>query len=115
MATLITEQDLDHMRTFPLNHKTRLIQEMMIRSPVIERNLLGNTDCAKAILKLRADGLRLIDLQPLESAFRSIWYKRGASLLESLRGRAKAEIAAMVLWECHGDDGDMTTVRMWHI
>lgn len=114
MATLITKQDLDHMRAFPVNQKTKLIQEMMIKTPMTEQKFQGNTHCARTILRLRADGLRLIDLQSLESAFSSIWYKRGGSLLQSLRGRARAEVAAMVVWECVGG-GDVATVRMWRM
>lgn len=114
MATLITKQDLDHMRAFPVSQKTKLLQELMIRSPMTEQNFQGNTHCAKTILRLRADGLRLIDLQSLESAFSSIWYKRGGSLLQTLRGRASPEVAAMVVWECIGED-DVTTIRMWRM
>jgi len=82
----------------------------MSREPVAERNYEGNTHFVKTILKLRADGLRLIDLQPFETAFTSVWYRRNASLL----GKAKADVAAMVVWE-GSDRQDVTTLRVWRI
>ena len=111
MATLITSQDMDYMKAFPADQKLKIMREIMSRSPAAERNFEGNTYCVKTILKLRADGLRLIDLQPLESAFTSVWYKRNGSLL----GRGKTEIAAMVVWEGNDSDDDVTTVKVWKI
>jgi hypothetical protein len=61
MAAFITSQDRDHMKSFPVEHKTRIMREIMTRYPVAERNFVGNTHFVKTILKLRADGLRLID------------------------------------------------------
>lgn len=110
MATLITSQDMDYMKAFPADQKVKIMREIMSRSPTAERHFEGNTYCVKTILKLRADGLKLIDLQPLESAFTCVWYKRNGSLL----GRGKTEVAAMVVWECSADD-DVTTVKVWHM
>lgn len=111
MGTLITNQDMDHMRTFPADRKMKIMREIMSERPVAERNFEGNTFCAKAILKLRADGMRLIDLQPLETAFVSIWYKKCGSFLSW----AKSGVAAMVVWETNDHDNDVTTVRIWQI
>jgi hypothetical protein len=111
MTTLITSQDMEYMKAFPADQKSKIMREIMSRSPVAERDFEGNTHCVKTILKLRADGLRLIDLQPLESAFTSVWYKRNESLL----GRAKTEVAAMVVWACNDGDDDVTTVKIWKI
>lgn len=115
MAALITAQDLDYMKTFPLIHKTKLMQFIMTRNPIAEQSFHGNTDCAKTIRRLRADGLHLIDLEQQDGFFRSVWYKRERSLLESLRGRPRSEVAAMVVWELNGDDDDITTLRLWQI
>jgi hypothetical protein len=115
MATHITKRDLDHMRTFPALHKTRLMQEIMAKVPVAEKILQGNTHFVKTIRKLRADGLQLIDLQPREGIFRSIWYRRGGSRMLSLFGRTKLEFATMVVWEVNDDAGDITTVRNWQL
>jgi hypothetical protein len=111
MATLITSQDMDYMKAFPADQKSKIMREIMSRCPVAERQFEGNTHCVKTILKLRADGLRLIDLQPQESAFISVWYKRNGSLL----GRAKTEVAAMVVWACSDCEDDVTTVKIWKI
>ena len=109
--SVINSQDMNHMRSFPADLKSRIMREIMSRSPVAERKYEGNTHFVKTILKLRADGLRLIDLQALETAFSSIWYKKNASLL----GRTKSDAAAMVVWEGSERDDDVTTVRVWRI
>jgi hypothetical protein len=115
MAALITEQDLNYMKSFPVSQKARLMQLIMTRIPLAEENYQGNTDCVKSIRKLRADGLRLIDLQQLEGVFRSIWYRRDGSMLESLMGRARSEVAAMVVWELNGGEDDVAAVSYWQI
>jgi hypothetical protein len=111
MAASITSQDREHMRAFSAEQKSRIMREIMSRYPVAERNYVGNTHFVKTILKLRADGLRLIDLQAQETAFTSVWYKKSGSLL----GRGKADIAAMVVWAANASEDDMTTVRVWRI
>ena len=108
---VITNQDMSYMRSFPAVQKSRILREIMSRSPVAERNYEGNTHFVKTILKLRADGLRLIDLQPFETAFASVWYKKNASLL----GKTKADIAALVVWESSECEDDVTTVNVWRI
>jgi hypothetical protein len=110
MLTVITDQDRNYMNAFPIARKAKIIQEIMSRPPVEEDSLEGSNDYLKTILKLRADGMRLIDLQPQESAFTTVWYSRHRSLL----GTVKAEIAALVVWEFDGDK-DVTTLRVWHI
>lgn len=111
MATFITSQDRDHMKAFPAEQKSRIMREIMSRYPVAERNFVGNTHFVKTILKLRADGMRLIDLQALETAFTSVWYKRNGSLL----GKAKTDVAAMVVWATSASEDDTTTLRVWRI
>ena len=111
MATAITHEDLGYMRNFPPQKKMGVIHEIMSKSPVKEWNLEGNNNYVKTILRLRAGGLMLIDLQPLETAFTSVWYKKNGSLLK----REKSEIAALVVWEFNSDDKDLTTIRVWDI
>lgn len=108
---VITSEDMSRMKAFPAAHKSRIMQEIMTRSPVAESNYEGDTGFVKTILKLRADGLRLIDLQPLENACTSVWYKRSGSLL----GRTNEDIAAMVIWESSGRAYDVTTVKIWRL
>jgi hypothetical protein len=115
MAALITGRDLDDMKAFPTHRKTALMRLIMTQAPAEERNFQGNTDCAKAIRRLRADGLQLIDLQQHDCFFSSVWHKRERSLLGFLLGRPGTEVAAMVVWESNGDEDDSTTVRTWQI
>jgi hypothetical protein len=115
MASHITARDLAHMKAFPARHKTRLMREIMTKVPVAEKILPGNSHFVKTIRKLRADGLRLIDLQPREGIFTSIWYRREGSSMLSLLGRPKLEFATMVVWEVNDDADDITTVRNWQL
>ena len=108
---VITSQDMSHMKTFPSAQRARIMREIMSRSPIAERNYEGNTHFVKTILKLRADGLRLIDVQPFETALASVWYKKNASLL----GKTKSDFAAMVVWQCSAREQDVTTVKVWRI
>lgn len=111
MVTAITDRDRGHMNTFPIDKKMRIMQKIMARLPVAEWNFEGNNNYVKAMLKLRAGGLGLIDLQPQETAFTTVWYSKNRSLL----GRAKTEAAAMVVWEYNGDAEGVTSLRVWHI
>ena len=61
----------------------------------------------KLLLKLRDDGFALVDLQPHETAFTSVWYRNG-------RTNTARENVAMLLWETL-DVGNSTTVMMWRI
>ena len=108
---VINSQDMSYMRAFPVAQKSKIMREIMSRSPVAERTYEGNTHFVKTILKLRTDGLRLIDLQPFEKAFASVWYKKNASLI----GKTKADVAAMVVWEGGEREEDVTTVKVWRI
>ncbi|MBI2752547.1 MAG: hypothetical protein HYX46_03390 [Betaproteobacteria bacterium] len=54
----------------------------------------GDHDFERILLKLRRDGFRLIDLQREDTAFTTVWYRRGKSFL----GLA-AEDVPMLLWE----------------
>lgn len=111
MATAITDRDRGHMDTFPVEKKMRIMQKIMARLPVAEWNFEGSNSYVKAMLKLRAGGLGLIDLQPQETAFTTVWYGKNRSLL----GRVKTEVAAMVVWEFNGNAEGVTTLRVWHI
>ena len=111
MAPVITDQDLGHMKTFSENTKRKIISEIMIRTPVEESNLHGNTSYAKAVLKLRARGLELIELQPQETALTTVWYSQTRTLL----GCMKLEVAAMLIGEFGGHDENSATLRIWRI
>jgi hypothetical protein len=42
MATLITSQDMDYMKAFPADQKSKIMREIMSRSPVAGGNVQGN-------------------------------------------------------------------------
>ena len=110
-AIAITDHDRGHMKSFPVEQRARIIRKIMTNPPVTEWNLDGDNSYVKAMLRLRALGLGLIDLQPQENAFSAIWYRRRRSLW----GRPKAEVAAIVVWERDGSAGGTTTVKVWNI
>lgn len=109
MATLITDQDLDNMHAFPVQEKEKIMRQIMSAPPVYERNVEGNNDCVKTLLNLKAGGLRLIDLQPQETVFTTIWYGKNGTLL----GWLKSGAVALLVWESNGVD--KAVLRIWHI
>jgi hypothetical protein len=111
LAAVITDQDMGHMKRFSPHKKQKIIGKIMSKKPVEESSLHGNTSYARALLRLRARGLQLIDVQPQETVFTTVWYRQNRSLL----GRMKLEVAAMLVWEFGGHEGDSTTMRIWHI
>lgn len=111
MATVITDQDVSHMKKFSATKKQKIITKIMSNTPVEESHLYGSASYARALLRFRARGLELIDVQPHETVFASVWYSESKSLL----GRMKFDVAAMLVWELGGPDGDSTTLRIWHI
>lgn len=109
MATVITDQDLNSMNAFPVEEKEKIMRKIMSGLPAEERNFEGNTSCVKTILNLKASGLRLIDLQPQETVFTTIWYGKNGSVLNRLKSAA----VAMMVWEANGVD--KAVLKIWHI
>ena len=109
MATLITDQDLDNMNAFPVQEKEKIMRQIMSTPPVDERNVDGNNDCIKTLLNLKAGGLRLIDLEPQETVFTTIWYDGNGTSL----GRLKSGAVALLVWESNGVD--KAVLRIWHV
>ena len=105
----ITDRDRGHMNTFPIKKKERIMQRIMAKPPMSEWNFEGYNNYAKAMLKLRTGGLGLIDLQPQETAFTTVWYGKNGTLMNWL----KSDAVALLLWESNGDD--KAILRIWHI
>ena len=99
------------MKTFSATKKQKIITKIMSNTPIEESHLYGNASYARALLRFRARGLQLIDVQPHETVFASVWYSESKSLL----GPMKFDVAAMLVWEFGGPDGDSATLRIWHI
>ncbi len=109
VKTRINEEDTKHLQSFPNARKQTVLQRIMSLKPSKSIVSEGDHDFEKTVLKLRRDGFRLIDLQRHDTAFTTVWYRKGKSFL----GLA-AEDAAMPLWELK-DPGASTTVMTWRV
>ena len=107
---LITERDKSHMKAFSPALRASVMQRIMSKPPIEERVIEGNVRPVIALLRLRAEGMKLMDLQTQESAFTSIWYRTGRTLLN----RHKPDLAAMVIWELN-HDAEIATFRIWRV
>src|SRR5512146_2207204 len=107
MNTRINDKDMHHLHAFPDTRKAAVIHKMMSHEPAQSVVLNGNTDFEKTVLKLHRDGFGLIDLQPQETAFSAVWYRKGGTLLPWAR-----EQVAMLLWEAPEQS---TTLMTWQV
>lgn len=110
MTTCIFDQDLNHLYTFPVERKGKVMQQIMSKSPLEERAFVGNNHYEKTVAQLRTDGFSLIDFQPLETAFSMVWYRKTTRFL----GLVHSEAVAMLVWEFKGYV-DTITLRTWQI
>ena len=110
MSIRITDQDLQHLQAFPGTRKVAVMQKIMSLAPSQITVLEGNNHFEKAVLGLRRGGYSLIDLQSVETAFTTVWYRRGKALL----GLAAGAYVTMLLWEAQ-DCGESTTQMTWRV
>lgn len=106
-ALRITDDDLNHMNGFPAVRKLALIETIMSCAPAASVAFTGNNHYERAILRLRRDEFRLIDLQPQELLFTSVWYRKCRSAMKMSR----IELA-MLLWV---SKEELTNLTMWRI
>jgi hypothetical protein len=109
VSIAITDKDRRHMDAVSSAERLRIMQRIMRGPPAEERRFRGNTNYVKAMLTLRAGGLRLIDLQRHETSFASVWYRRGASVL----GLPLSESVALLVWEVDEHNDEVTTLKTW--
>ena len=107
---LITEKDVKHMRAFSHSERAALMQKIMSKTPVEERVFEGNSRSVRALWRLRAEGLKLVDLNSQETVFTSIWYRNGRSILSP----QKPHVAAMIVCEVN-DEQEVATFKIWHV
>ena len=107
---LITDNDVKHMKAFSAAERAALVQKIMSQTPVEERVFEGNSRSVRALWRLREEGLKLVDLNPQETVFTSLWYRNGRSILT----RPKPHVAAMVVWEVN-DSEEVATFKLWHV
>ena len=108
-TTRINESDMAHMNAFPADRKAWVLAQIMALDSSQKSVHMTKHHYEKALLKLREDGFALIDLQPLETAFTSVWYRESGFPLRLAR-----ENVAMLVWETLAV-GDSTTVIQWRI
>jgi hypothetical protein len=109
LKTQINERDREHLQEFPAHRKAMVMEKIMSLTPARHMVFHGKNHFEKAVLKIRRDGFRLIDLQPQETAFTTVWYRKGRSFL------GKGADVTMLLWEHSDEHGDSTTMMSWRI
>jgi len=110
METRINDEDLGHMAAFPESRKAAVMKRIMGHAPAENVVLEGDDSFESAVLRLRRDGYGLIDLQRQETAFTTVWYRKGKALL----GLAGVEVA-MLMWEASACGGGATTLMTWRV
>jgi len=111
-AARISYRDLDYQRDFPDAEKARLMRAVLSVLPEDVKTTSGKHDFEKSLLKLRADGFCLIDMQSLEVALTTVWYRKSASLL----GFVKSEVVIALDWTMMDDGRNETTIlRRWQL
>jgi hypothetical protein len=111
-AARISSRDLDYQRDFPDAEKARLMRAVLSALPEDVKTTSGKHDFEKSLLKLRADGFRLIDMQSLEVALTTVWYRKSALLL----GFVKSEVVIALDWTMMDDGRNETTIlRRWQL
>jgi hypothetical protein len=105
--TRITDDDRDHMRAFPAHQKLQMMEKIMSCTPATNAAFSGNNHYERAILRLRRDDFRLIDLQPQEFLLTSVWCKKRRSAI----GMPRLEVA-LLLWIV---DEELTHLRTWRL
>ena len=109
VSIAITDKDRRHMEAIPVARRLTLMRRLMCGPPTEERHFLGSTNYVKTMLKLRAGGARLIDLQWQETSFTAVWYRRSASVM----GLLLSEAIALVVWEVNERNEEVTTLKTW--
>ncbi len=110
MRAGISESDIRQMNLFPQTEKSRVMEAIMSLTPLKTEMRSDANYYEKSLISLRKEGFGLIDLQPLETALTTVWYRRAGRL----PARFAREDVTMLLWESQ-DDGEATTVIHWRI
>ena len=110
-ATQINDLDREHLRAFPALRKELVMQKIEVIAPTRCATHKGKNEYQKAIINIHRDGYGLIDMQPHDSVFTSLWYRKDRSFL------SMGADVTMLLWEDGGndDDDDSTTMTSWKI
>jgi hypothetical protein len=108
--TQINERDHKHLLAFPAHRKTQVLKHIESHAPMRSVVYQGKSGYERAVFNLHRDGYGLIDMQPQESLFTTLWYRKDRSIL------SMGADVTMLLWEDGGnDDEDSTTLTNWRI
>ena len=109
--TQINDIDREHLRAFSAFRKALVMQKIEVLTPTRCVTYHGKNEYQKAIINIHRDGYGLIDMQPQELLFTTVWYRKDRSFL------SKGVDVTMLLWEHGGDshEGDLTTLATWRI
>ena len=97
-----------HMQAFPAHRKAQVMEKIMSLTPVANVLSQGNNKFEKAVMNLHREGYGLIDLQPQETVFTSVWYRKSRALV------GKGADVTMLLWE-DDEGGASVTMMSWRI
>ena len=108
LSTRITDIDRAHMQAFSQERKAAVMAKIMTLTPLQTVVHQGGNQFEKAVLNMHREKFLLIDLQPHETAFTTVWYRDSRLFL------GKQSDVTMLLWE-DGEVCDSTTIMTWRI
>ena len=108
LSTQITDIDRAHMQAFSQERKAAVMAKIMTLTPLQTVVHQGGNQFEKAVLNMHREKFLLIDLQPHETAFTTVWYRDSRLFL------GKQSDVTMLLWE-DGEVCDSTTIMTWRI
>src|SRR5689334_21167148 len=112
MSVELSDDDLNHLRTFPLKKKVALRQKITIQPPKQKIRGTGNTCYDKILGRLRNNRFSLIDFQPMDTACTTTWYRRAPTLLRV----SQSETVAIFIWQSgERNVGNTTTLSLWQL
>lgn len=107
LLSQITGLDHKHMQAFPAHRKARVMEKIMSLTPIRNEAHQGNNKFEKAVMSLHRDRYGLIDVQPQETVFTTVWYRKN-------RAFGSSADVTMLLWEKDGN-GASITMLSWRI
>ena len=106
--TQINDSDREFLNAFPPQRKAQVMEAIMSLTPTLAVVRQGYNQFEKAMMTIHREGYGLIDMQPQENAFTTVWYRKNATFL------GKGADVTMLLWE-EGEQGDAVTLMHWRI
>jgi hypothetical protein len=107
-VTQINDHDREHMQKFPAQRKAQILESIMSSRPTQNMVYHGRNRFEKAMMNMHREGYGLIDIQPQENAFTSVWYRQNRALI------GRTHEVTLLLWE-DSEDGETTTLMYWMI